>query len=106
MRVLRTHAREATHGHRNGKAINQLSRHRRQPAAILQSEGIVVIERLHRSRAKQGGSAEVQASDQVDFVDVDGSRYLGLPIMMLVLICLDAVIDGTIKLYIRQCIDI
>jgi hypothetical protein len=56
-RVNYTHAREATNYHQNGHAISQLNR---QPAPILQSEGIVVMDRLNRRRAKQSGSAEVR----------------------------------------------
>jgi hypothetical protein len=36
----------------NSEAVNQLSRHKRQPAPILQSEGIVVMDRLNRRRAE------------------------------------------------------
>jgi hypothetical protein len=59
-RVISTHAMEATNCHQNSQAINQLSRHRRQPAPILESEGIVVMDRLDRRRAKQNRSAEVR----------------------------------------------
>jgi hypothetical protein len=59
-RVSSTHAREATNSHQNSQAINQLSRHRRQPAPILHGEGIVVMDRLNRSGAKQSKSAEVR----------------------------------------------
>jgi hypothetical protein len=59
-RVTGTHAREAN-SHQNSKAINQLSRHKRQPASILYySEGVVFMDRLNRRRAKQSGSAEVR----------------------------------------------
>jgi hypothetical protein len=57
---LQHHAKEATKCHQNSQAINQLSRHRRQPAPILLSEEIVVMDRLNRRRAKQSGSAEVR----------------------------------------------
>jgi hypothetical protein len=40
--------------------INKLSRHRRQPAPILQSEGIVVMDRMNRRRARLSRSAEVR----------------------------------------------
>jgi hypothetical protein len=53
-------AREATIYHQNIKAINQLNCHMRQPAPILQSEGIVVLDRLNRRRAKHSLSAEVR----------------------------------------------
>jgi hypothetical protein len=60
-RVNITHAKEATNCRKICHAINQLSSHRRQPAPILQSEGIlVVIDCLNRRRAKQSGSAEVR----------------------------------------------
>jgi hypothetical protein len=59
-RVSNTHVREASNCHQNNEAINQLSRHRRQHAPVLHSEGIVVIERLNRRRARQGGNAEVR----------------------------------------------
>jgi hypothetical protein len=59
-RVSNTHAREATNVHQNSQAINQLSRHRRQPAPILDGEGIEVINRVNRRRTKQRGSAEVR----------------------------------------------
>jgi hypothetical protein len=52
-RVSSTHAREATNSHQNSQAINQLSRHRRQRAPILHGEGMVVMDRLYRRRAKQ-----------------------------------------------------
>jgi hypothetical protein len=55
-----THAMEAANCHQNSHAIKQLSRHRRQPAPILQSEGVVVMDRLNRRRAKQSGSAAVR----------------------------------------------
>jgi hypothetical protein len=46
--------------HQNCQAINQLSRYRRRPAPILQSEEhIVVMDRLNRRRAKQSGCGEV-----------------------------------------------
>jgi hypothetical protein len=56
--VSNTHARDATNCHQNSHAINQLSRHRRQATPILQSEGIVVMDRLNRTRAKQSKSAD------------------------------------------------
>ena len=59
-RVSGPHAREATNSHQNSQAIDQLSRHRRQPAPILHCEGVVVMDRLDRRRAKQSGSAEVR----------------------------------------------
>jgi hypothetical protein len=59
-RVSGTHAREATNNHQNSQAIDQLGRHRRQPAPILHGEGIIVMDRLNRRRAKQSGSAEVR----------------------------------------------
>jgi hypothetical protein len=59
-RVCNTHAREATNCHQNSHAINQLSRHRRQPPPILLSEGVVVMDRVNRRRAKQSGSTEVR----------------------------------------------
>jgi hypothetical protein len=59
-RVSYTHAREATNCHQNSKTINQLSRHRRQPAPIHHSEGIVVMDRLNPRPAKQSLSAEVR----------------------------------------------
>jgi hypothetical protein len=43
--------------HQNSQAIKQLSR---QPAPILQSEGVVVMDRINRRRAKQSGSVEVR----------------------------------------------
>jgi hypothetical protein len=43
-RVSSTHAREATNIHQNNQAINQLNRHRRQPAPILHGEGILVMD--------------------------------------------------------------
>jgi hypothetical protein len=58
-RVSITHAKEATHSYKNSQAISQRSRHSRQPALILQSEGTVLMDRLNRRRAKQSGSAEV-----------------------------------------------
>jgi hypothetical protein len=51
---------EATNNHQNSQAIDQLSRHRRQPAPFLNGEGIMVMDRLNRRRAKQSGSAEVR----------------------------------------------
>jgi hypothetical protein len=59
-RVNNTHAMEATNNHQNSPAINQLSRHRRQLAPILHGEGIVIMDRLNRRRAKQSKSAEVR----------------------------------------------
>jgi hypothetical protein len=59
-RASNTHAREATNCHQNSHAINQLRRYRRQPAPILQSEGIVVMDRLNRRRAKQSMKAGVR----------------------------------------------
>jgi hypothetical protein len=50
-RVSGPHAKEATNTHQNSQAIDQLSRHRRQPAPILHGEGIIVMDRLNRSRA-------------------------------------------------------
>jgi hypothetical protein len=47
------HAKEATSCYENNHAINQLSRHRRQHAPVLKSEGIRGMDRLNRSRAKQ-----------------------------------------------------
>jgi uncharacterized membrane protein len=51
---------EATNSHQNSQAINQLSRHRRQPAPILHGEGVVVVDRLNRRHAKQSRSVEVR----------------------------------------------
>jgi hypothetical protein len=45
-RVFCTHAMEATNCHQNFQAINQLSRHRRQPPPT-HSEGIVDMDRLN-----------------------------------------------------------
>jgi hypothetical protein len=59
-KVNNTHAREATICHENSQAINQLNQHKRQPAPILESEEIVVVDRLNRRRAKQSGRAEVR----------------------------------------------
>jgi hypothetical protein len=59
-RVSNNHDREATNNHQNCQAINQLGRHRRQPAPILHGEGLLVMDRLNRRRAKQSGSAEVR----------------------------------------------
>jgi hypothetical protein len=59
-RVGITHSREATNCHYNYLAINQLRYHRRQPAPILHNEGIVIMDRLNRRRAKQSGSAGVR----------------------------------------------
>jgi hypothetical protein len=59
-RVSGTHAREAMNNHQNSQVINQLNRHRRQPTPILHGEGIVVMDRLNRMRAKQSRSAEVR----------------------------------------------
>jgi hypothetical protein len=59
-RVSCTHARKGTSCHQNCQAINQLSRHGRQPALILHSDGIVTMDRLKRRRAKQSKSAEVR----------------------------------------------
>jgi hypothetical protein len=51
---------EATNNRQNNQTINQLSRHRRQPAPILHGEGIIVMDRLNGRRAKQNTSAEVR----------------------------------------------
>jgi hypothetical protein len=51
-RVSSTHAMEAMNNPQNRHAVNQLNRHRRQPAPILKSEGIVVIDRRDRRGAK------------------------------------------------------
>jgi hypothetical protein len=58
--TISNHAMETTKCHQNRPASNQLSRHRRHPAPILHSEGIVVMDRLNRRRAEQRGSAEVR----------------------------------------------
>jgi hypothetical protein len=47
-RVRNTYAKEATSYYQTSHAINQLSRHRRQPM----SEGITVMDKLNRWRAK------------------------------------------------------
>jgi hypothetical protein len=59
-RISYTHAKEATNYHKSSQAINQLSRHRRQPPLILHSEGKVVTDRLNRRRVKQSKNAEVR----------------------------------------------
>jgi hypothetical protein len=59
-RVSITYAMEATNSHKPDHAINKLSRHRPQPAPILHSEEIVVMDRQDRRRAKQSKSAEAR----------------------------------------------
>jgi hypothetical protein len=50
---------ESMNCHQNSQAINQLSRHVRQPASILESEDSAVINQMNRRRVKYGGSVEV-----------------------------------------------
>jgi hypothetical protein len=40
-----THVMESTNSHQNNQAINQLTRHSRQPVPILWSEGIIGMDR-------------------------------------------------------------
>jgi hypothetical protein len=71
-----THAMEATNCHQNSQAINQLSRYRRQPAHILQCEGIVVMDRLNRRRdAQQSKSAEVRINSAKAAREWETSTY-------------------------------